>query len=75
MLLCDCFISNTDVYLYSGPGDHGNAEDYGDPMAVLDLTGLDSDVPNSDGLEQEVLEEVAEEVGKVVGEEELGEDE
>ncbi len=48
------FVSN------SGPGDHGgSAEDYGDPMAVLDLTGLD-EIAGSDGIEEGVESEVEE---------------
>ena len=42
----------------SGPGNHGgSAEDYGDPMAVLDLTGLE-EIPGSDGIEECVDYEV-----------------
>ena len=53
-------MSDIDLHLCSGPGDHGNsAEDYGDPMAVLDLTGLDDD-PDGEGAE-EVADDAPEE--------------
>ena len=56
----------------SGPGNHGgSAEDYGDPMAVLDLTGLE-EIPGSDGIEECVegpVEGGTEECPKESGEE------
>lgn len=37
---------------YCGPSDHGNnAENYGDLMAVLDLTGLDDPVDEEDAMD------------------------
>lgn len=50
------------VYVTVWLWDNGNsAEDYGDPMVVLDLSGLD-EVPGSDGLEDCVDEGLEEAV-------------